>query len=91
MFVLTEDENFRSRYFSRRLDIRHKEILRYFYETEIIGIDKEGVLARSQDRKSGIRRKLPKILLIRRQEKILAKEGEKYTKRLHKAITVSRA
>ena len=61
------------------------EILRYFYETEIITIDKEEWW-REAKIESLYQKKITKDIVDAETGEILAKKGEKYTKRLHKAI-----
>ncbi len=61
------------------------EMLRYFYETEIITIDKKEWW-REAKIESLYQKKITKDIVDTETGEILAKKGEKYTKRLHKAV-----
>jgi len=61
------------------------EVLRYFYETEIITIDKKEYW-REAKIESLYQKKITKDIIDTGTGEILAKKGEKYTKRLHKAV-----
>ena len=62
-----------------------REMLRYFYETEIITIDKKECW-REAKIESLYQKKITKDIVDTETGEILAKKGDKYTKRLHKAV-----
>ena len=62
-----------------------KEILRHFYETEIIGIRKNECWQQAKI-ESLYQKKISKDIVDVNNKKVLAKKGEKYTKRLHKVL-----
>ncbi|MDY6879837.1 MAG: DNA-directed RNA polymerase subunit beta [Thermodesulfobacteriota bacterium] len=62
-----------------------KEILHHFYKTEIIGIEKEGCW-REINLDSLYQKRVTKDIPDTKTGEILAKKGEKYTKRLHKSL-----
>ncbi|MFH1488622.1 MAG: DNA-directed RNA polymerase subunit beta [Pseudomonadota bacterium] len=71
--------------FLKALGYSAKEILTQFYDTEKIIIEKNGCL-READMKILYRQKLTKPVTDPKTGKVLANEGDKYTKRLHKSF-----
>ncbi|NQT56564.1 MAG: DNA-directed RNA polymerase subunit beta, partial [Desulfobacteraceae bacterium] len=62
-----------------------KELLRYFYDTEIIKVEKKGFW-RETKIENLYQKRITKDIVCPQTGDILAKKGDKYTKRLHKAI-----
>jgi DNA-directed RNA polymerase subunit beta len=62
-----------------------KEILHHFYKTEIIGIEKKGCW-REAKVENLYQKKITRDIVDTQTGEVLAKKGEKYTKRLHKAV-----
>jgi len=61
------------------------DLLRYFYETEMIGIEKDGCWREA--RIAGLyQKKITKDIIDISTGNVLAQKGDKYTKRLHKTI-----
>ena len=71
--------------FLKALGYSVKEILSQFYETEKIIINKKGCL-RAAKIENLYQQKITKNIVKPKTRKILAREGEKYTKRLHKIL-----
>jgi DNA-directed RNA polymerase subunit beta len=63
-----------------------KEILRHFYNTEVIRIEKDECW-REAKIENLYQKRITKDIIDQNTGEILAKEGDKYTKRLHKALT----
>ena len=62
-----------------------KDILQHFYETEVIGIEEKGCW-REAKIESLYQSRITKDIVDDQTGDVLAKKGEKYTKRLHKII-----
>jgi len=62
-----------------------KEILSEFYRSETIKIEKEGCL-REANIENLYQKKLSKKIVSPKDKKVLAKAGDKYTKRLHRLL-----
>jgi DNA-directed RNA polymerase subunit beta len=62
-----------------------QEILRFFYNTEIFVIEKKGCW-REANLENLYQKKITKDIVDIQTGEVLAKKGEKYTKRLHKAV-----
>jgi DNA-directed RNA polymerase subunit beta len=62
-----------------------KELLRYFYDTEIIKVDKKEFW-RETKIENLYQKRITKDVVCPQTGNILAKKGDKYTKRLHKAL-----
>lgn len=62
-----------------------KEILRHFYQTETIGI-KKNVCWQAAKIENLYQKKISKDIVAADTKKVLAEKGDKYTKRLHKAL-----
>ncbi|MBW2610381.1 MAG: DNA-directed RNA polymerase subunit beta [Deltaproteobacteria bacterium] len=71
--------------FLKALGFSSKELLAEFYETEKIVITKKGCF-RPVKLENLYRERITKNILVPKSRKILAKVGDKYTKRLHRAI-----
>jgi DNA-directed RNA polymerase subunit beta len=71
--------------FLKALGYSSKELLSQFYETEKIGINEKGFF-RATKIEHLYREKITKDIIDPKTSKILAREGDKYTKRLHRAI-----
>jgi len=71
--------------FLKALGYSSKELLSQFYETEKIIINKKEFF-RATKIENLYREKITKDIIDPKTRKILAREGDKYTKRLHKAI-----
>ena len=65
-----------------------QEILRFFYKTEIFVIEKKGCW-REAKLENLYQKKITKDIVDIQTGEVLAKKGEKYTKRLHKAIQLA--
>jgi DNA-directed RNA polymerase subunit beta len=63
-----------------------KEILHLFYDTEIIGLEKDRCW-REAKIENWYQKKLTQDIVNPQTGEVLAKKGEKYTKRLHRALT----
>jgi len=74
--------------FLKALGYSGREVLAEFYETEKLVIREEECL-RDAKLENLYRRKLPKEIVHPKTKKVLAKEGDKYTKRLHKILESS--
>jgi DNA-directed RNA polymerase subunit beta len=75
--------------FLKALGYSPKELLRQFYETEKITISKKGYF-RPARIENLYQSKITKNIVHPKTKKVLAKAGEKYTKRLHKAFQAAR-
>ncbi len=62
-----------------------KELLHYFYDTEIIKVEKKGFW-REAKIENLYQKKVTKDIVCPQTKDVLAKKGDKYTKRLHKAL-----
>ena len=62
-----------------------KELLQYFYDTEIIKVEKKGFW-RETKIENLYQKRITKDIVCPQTGDILAKKGDKYTKRLHKAL-----
>ncbi|MDY6972563.1 MAG: DNA-directed RNA polymerase subunit beta [Thermodesulfobacteriota bacterium] len=62
-----------------------REILRYFYRTETIGV-KQNEYWREANIESLYQKKIPEDIVNEQTGEILGKKGDKYTKRLHRAL-----
>jgi len=62
-----------------------RDILHHFYETEIIGIEKDRCWQETKI-DNLYQKKISKDIVEPKTGEVLAKEGEKYTKRLHKIL-----
>ncbi len=71
--------------FLKALGYSSKELLAEFYHTEKITISKTGCY-RSVNLENLYKTKITKNIVSPKTKKVLAKEGEKYTKRLHKIL-----
>ncbi len=71
--------------FLKALGYSSKELLAEFYDTEKIKIDKNGGF-RPAKLENFFRQRLTRDIIVPKTKKVLAREGDKYTKRLHKAI-----
>jgi len=71
--------------FLKALGLSAREILGNFYHTETIRLEGEGYL-RPAKLENLYRQKITKEIVHPKTKKILVKEGEKYTKRVHAAI-----
>ncbi|MBN2059132.1 MAG: DNA-directed RNA polymerase subunit beta [Deltaproteobacteria bacterium] len=71
--------------FLKALGYSGKELLSEFYNTEKFILDKDGGL-REANLENLFRQKLTKDVISPKTKKKIAKEGERYTKRLHKNI-----
>ncbi|MFC1867009.1 DNA-directed RNA polymerase subunit beta, partial [Thermodesulfobacteriota bacterium] len=71
--------------FLKALGYSSKELLTEFYDTEKIKISKSRCF-RPARLENLYRQRIPKNILVPNTKKVLAKKGEKYTKRLHKAL-----
>jgi DNA-directed RNA polymerase subunit beta len=69
----------------KALGYSSKEILSYFYDTERIGIEEAGSW-REAKIENLYQRKIPKDIVDTGTGEVLAKKGDKYTKRLHKTL-----
>ncbi len=69
--------------FLKALGYSSKDILSHFYETEEIIVEKEQCL-RPAKLENLYRQKIPRDIIKPKGRKVLAKEGERYTKRLHR-------
>ncbi|MEE9610083.1 MAG: DNA-directed RNA polymerase subunit beta, partial [Desulfatiglandales bacterium] len=74
--------------FLKALGYSPKEILSQFYETEKITINKKGCF-RPAKIENLYQQEITKNVVHPKTRKVLAKVGEKYTKRLHKAVTAA--
>ena len=63
-----------------------RDILRQFYSTEIIGIGKEGCWREAQI-ENLYQKRITKDIVDPETKDVLAKKGDKYTKRLHRMLT----
>ncbi|MDB9822097.1 DNA-directed RNA polymerase subunit beta [Deltaproteobacteria bacterium] len=71
--------------FLKALGYSSKELLAEFYTTEKITIGKKGCF-RPVNLENLYRQRITKNIVVPKTRKILAKKGEKYTKRLHKVL-----
>ncbi|MFC1838770.1 DNA-directed RNA polymerase subunit beta [Thermodesulfobacteriota bacterium] len=71
--------------FLKALGYTSGELLAEFYETEIITVGKDGCY-RDAKLENLYRKKLSKDIPSPKSKKLLAKEGDKYTKRLHRIL-----
>ncbi|MFH1349881.1 MAG: DNA-directed RNA polymerase subunit beta [Pseudomonadota bacterium] len=71
--------------FLKALGYSSKELLSQFYESEVFTVTDKGWFREARI-ENLYREKITKDIIDPQTDKILAKEGEKYTKRLHKAI-----
>ena len=71
--------------FLKALGFSSKELLSEFYDTEKIRITKKGGF-RPVKLETLFRQRLTKDITVPKGRKILARKGDKYTKRLHKAL-----
>lgn len=74
--------------FLKALGYSAREVLAEFYETEKL-IIREDECLRDAKLENLYRQKLPKEIVHPKTKKVLAKEGDKYTKRLHKILESS--
>jgi DNA-directed RNA polymerase subunit beta len=72
--------------FLKALGYSPKEILAQFYETETITLTKKGCF-RPAKIENLYQQEITKNITHPKTQKVLAKAGDKYTKRLHKAVT----
>ena len=75
--------------FLKALGYTSKELLDEFYDTEIITLGKKGCF-RPVKLENLYRQKLTADIVNEKTKKKIAKEGDRYTKRLHKIITAAK-
>lgn len=71
--------------FLKALGYSSKELLSEFYETEKVRITKKGAF-RPVNLETLFRQRLTKDITVPKGRKILARKGDKYTKRLHRSL-----